>query len=252
MKRVLLFALLFAAFAIPAHAIKPGGSNLIFPIVGRFAGAYGTQWKTDVFVRFPYHTDPPVLATMTLYVQGGAPLQSTFTIGSYATMTFHDIVKTRFGLDNAAGQLRITTDGWTLEARARIYNTGNPAGEFGQGVPALDSTLLQRQASIFGLDGMPGRRVNAGVANPNDVAVDVVMRVSDGVNNHLWQEVFTLQPHETRQFNDIFGLWGIPPQESVNVEFNTPLAETPIYGYTSEVRNDTGDAVFTFGTSPNS
>jgi hypothetical protein len=52
------------------------------------------------------------------------------------------------------------------------------------------------------------------------------------------------------QYNDIFSTFVIPPQAGVRVSMGT--TSLPIYGYSSEVRNDTGDAIFTFGTSPNS
>jgi hypothetical protein len=67
-------------------------------------------------------------------------------------------------------------------------------------------------------------------------------------NNTLASQAVTLQPHETQQFNDIFARFGVTPQD-VQVEFNT--SGEPIYLYASEVRNDTGDAVFIVGSSPN-
>jgi hypothetical protein len=60
----------------------------------------------------------------------------------------------------------------------------------------------------------------------------------------------TLQPRQTRQFNDIFTEFSITPQADVQITFDT--FEHQVYGYASEVRNDTGDAIFVFGTSPNS
>jgi hypothetical protein len=91
--------------------------------------------------------------------------------------------------------------------------------------------------------------VNVEVANPNDVPIDVGFRVADVNNTTLYSQTITVQPHSYVQFSDIFNAFAITPQENVNVQFNT--IELPLYGYSSEVRNDTGDAVFNFGTSPN-
>jgi len=80
--------------------------------------------------------------------------------------------------------------------------------------------------------------------------VSVNLQINDRTNNSLHSEAFTLQPHQTLQFNDIFTRFGIAPQADVQVQFFT--ATDLVYGYASEVRNDTGDAIFIFGTSPNS
>ncbi|HYS53556.1 MAG TPA: hypothetical protein VER58_07325 [Thermoanaerobaculia bacterium] len=109
--------------------------------------------------------------------------------------------------------------------------------------------LLNRQAYLYGVSGINGNRVNVGAANPNAETINVVVRIADKNNVSLATQGFTLQPHETRQFNDIFATFGIAPQADVLVQFNSG---SPIYGYASEVRNDTGDAIFVFGTSPNS
>ncbi len=250
MKRILLLALLIcAAIAPAAHAVKFSRSKVIIPVVGRFPGAYGSQWRTDVFVRNIYENVGSV--TLTFFVTNGPVLQSNLTVTPYSTTTLHDVVKNIFGLDQAAGQLHLVATDTSIEARARIFNTGNPAGQFGQGVEGMCPCALQRQALMFGLDGTNGNRVNVGVANPNDVAVQVLFLIVTHDRNSAHSETSTLQPHETRQFNDIFTAYGIAPQENVSVEFNSLTPDLSIYGYSSEVRNDTGDAVFVFGTGPN-
>ena len=120
----------------------------------------------------------------------------------------------------------------------------------GQNVPGIGKTALRAQAFCYGASGIGGNRVNIGVANPNDTAASINLRISDKNSNTLYTEAFTLQPHQYTQFNDIFTRFGITPQADVQVEYNT--AANPIYGYVSQVRNDTGDGVFIVGTSPNS
>ena len=56
-------------------------------------------------------------------------------------------------------------------------------------------------------------------------------------------------PHSYVQYNDIFTAFSITPRAGVQVNITS---DRLIYGYSSEVRNDTGDAIFNFGTSPNS
>ena len=247
----LKLGLLLAAcllFAAPASAVHLGGSEVVIPVIGRLPGTGGTQWRTDVFLANPSTATQTV--TLQFYPAGGAMQQRTMTIGPFSTMTFPDVVLNTFGMANAGGMLEVSVaEGFTIHARASIYNTGNPAGVFGQAVPGLARHLLSRQAYLYGLSGISGSRVNIGAANPNDVPVTVTIHVADAANVPLHTRNVTIAPHAYVQFSDIFGAFGIPPQAGVTVNLYTN--ELPIYGYSSEVRNDTGDAVFTFGTSPN-
>lgn len=162
------------------------------------------------------------------------------------------VIAKRPQLTSAGGMLEVfVAESSTILARATIYNTGNPAGQFGQGIPGIATRLLSRQAYLHGLSGVDGSRVNIGVANPNDTAVQVTIRVATDTNDQLHSRSVTVAPHAYVQYNDIFATFGIEPRAGVQVSFTT-AGEELIYGYSSEVRNDTGDAIFNFGTSPNS
>ena len=226
---------------------------MIIPVAGRFPGAGGTQWRTDVFVANPGSNTQVV--TLKFYQSGGPLRQQTVTLNPFASVTLPDIVLNTFGQETAAGMLEVSVpEPSGILARATIYNSGNPAGRFGQGVPGIALRFLNRQAYLFGLSGLDGNRVNIGVANPNDVAVDVSVTVFDSANVLLHAREVRVAAHSYLQYNDIFTAFGIAPRSGVQVQFNTfdPLVNRPIYGYASEVRNDTGDAIFSFGTSPNS
>ena len=250
------FAFLFLAsvvlltgFPAPVSALNTGDTTVIVPIIGRFPGVGGSQWRTDLFIA--NRSTISKTLTLTFHVAGAAPLQRSIPIEPFTTLSLADLVLNTFGLSNASGQLEITSSNMSgFESRARIYNAGSAAGEFGQNVPGLGLRILSRQAYMFGLSGINGNRVNIGVANPNATAVSVNLQINGRTNNSLHSEAFTLQPHQTLQFNDIFTRFGIAPQADVQVQFFTETAL--VYGYASEVRNDTGDAIFIFGTSPNS
>jgi hypothetical protein len=189
--------------------------------------------------------------TLTFYVQGGSPVTATADLQPFRITSFPDIVLNTFGLSNAAGQLEIKSSNTNgFEARARIFNAGSSAGEYGQSVPGLGLSLLNTQGYLYGLSGVNGNRVNVGIANPNATVLVGMLSIMGKNRDSLASESFTLQPHETRQFNDIFARFGITPQADVQVEFNTSDGSR-FYLYASEVRNDTGDAIFIFGTSPN-
>jgi len=248
MRRV-LFALLAISslFAPAAYALNIGDTTVILPIIGRFPGAGGTQWRTDVFIA--NHSTVAKNVTLVFYVAGGTPLTRSVPMGAFSVATLPDITLNTFGLSNASGQLQLRSDSQSgFEARARIYNAGNAAGEFGQNVPGLGDAYLNRQGFLFGLSGLSGNRVNIGVANPSNDPIAVSLFISDKNNNPLASDAFTVQAHQTIQVN-LFDRYGITPQADVQVNYTS---EARFYAYASEVRNDTGDAVFIFGTSPNS
>jgi hypothetical protein len=231
-----------------ASAIRTDDLLIVIPVIGRVPGALGSQWRTDVFVA--NHSSVTKTATLRFYPAGSAPIVRTASLSPYSTASFPDIVLNTFGLTTGSGELEVESSNQSaIEARARIYNVGSGAGEFGQNVPGFGRSLLSRQAFVYGLSGIGGNRVNAGITNPNADPVTVSVRVSDRNNTMLASDTITVQPHQNFQF-DVFTRFGIAPQADVQIDMNT--AEPQIYGYASEVRNDSGDAVFIFGTSPNS
>lgn len=248
MRRLTLLA---ACLLVPlsAGAINIGDTTVIIPIIGRFPGIPPSQWRTDVFIA--NHNSVAKTLTLNFYVSGGSLMTQTVAVGAFSTVTLRDIVLNTFGQSNAAGQLEIKSANESgFEARARIFNAGSSIGDFGQNVPGLGRLALSRQVFVHGLSGINGNRVNFGLANPNTVAVEGTITVNNKDNLQLASIPVTLQPHETRQFNDIFTAFGITPQADVQINFGT--FELQVYGYASEVRNDSGDAIFVFGTSPNS
>jgi len=252
MRRYVFFALLIVVLAAPAFAIRTNGSTVIVPVIGRFPGGFGSQWRTDLFIHNPY--EPGQEVTMNFYVTGGSLITRTATVGKYSTLVYRDVVLNLFGLSNAAGMLEVVTlppENSGVEVRARIFNAGSSAGEFGQSLPGIAKEWLRAQAQLSGLSGLNNNRLNVGVANPNDVAVTVTMYVADKDNNGIGGRTFPVPAHQYVPVNDVFTSLGIAPREDVTIEFSTGNPELPIYGYASEVRNDSGDAIFVFGTSPN-
>lgn len=249
LRQILTAAALLAVFTVTdAPAVNLADTTVVIPIIGRFPGANNTQWRTDVFVS--NHSTVTKTVTAQFYVSGGSLMERSFTLAPFNDVELRDIVLNQFGLPNAAGLLILTTTGGSsFDARARIYNAGNPAGEFGQGVPGIGMINLRRQAFMYGLSGTGGNRLNVGVANPSNKTITVTYLMRTGSNQLLASGSLSVGPFQVVQVNDVFAVWGVPPQANVSIEFNT--FDDPIYGYASEVRNDTGDAVFLFGQGPN-
>lgn len=247
MRRLLIVLLFVLPFAHAGHALNISGETVVLPVIGRFPGAGGTQWQTDVFIANPGTPTYPL--TLRYYPSGESVQVRTITMQPFSVTTLTDICLNTFGRANTGGVLEIDAGIYTPQVRARIYNVGNPAGQFGQGAPGIGLGHLSRQAYLFGLSATSANRVNVGVANPNDVAAPITIYVQDHNGNIIHTRDITVQPHQFQQFNDITVTFGIPPQEGLIINMTSTQL---IYGYASEVRNDTGDAVFVFGLSPNS
>lgn len=245
---IVLLLIVSIAFAVDAHALRLGAEKVVIPVIGRFPGAGGTQWRTDLFLGNPY--GQTVTLTLRFHVAGAPMQERSVVLGPYSNLTLPDVVLNTFQTENAGGPLEVfASDDNEALARARIYNTGNPAGQFGQGVPGVGSKYLSHQAFLFGLNAAEGTRLNVGVTNPNDVEAAITIYVfRDKGSPRLHTREVTLPPHGNVQYNDIANAFGFAPQDGIQIEM---ISSQDIYGYASEVRNDTGDAVFTFGESPN-
>ena len=255
-RRSLLFATLLA-FAGTAHAVRMDGNLPIIPIVTHAPGVGGSVWRTDVWITNPSSTTTVSDVVLSLYpIGGGAPIPSgtSYTIGPNSTLELTDVVSSVFGQSNASGLLlaRMPQEN-ALELRARIYNVGNSAGQFGQFVPGFTWRQLWKDARITGASGVDGNRLNVGVANATEFPVDVTVFLSGPNNEPLGGQNVHLDGWQVVQVNDVFTKWGIAPAGNVQIRITNNATECQncaIYGYASVVRNDTGDASFIFGSWP--
>jgi len=245
----LAIAAAVAFAATPAAAFEISSTQVVVPVVAHLPGHNGTQWRSDVWIQSTYSNTLNV--TLSYYPEAGGTLTHTLQLGAYQGAYLHDIVLATFGLNNSKGMLIVSADQLALEARARVYNTGNACGEFGQAVPGLPLDRLGQQGLISGATTAGDTRLAIGIANPTDRTFTVQVFIADGANTGLVTKHIDLSPHQLVQLDRVAALWGLPARDIVriNVESNDPA--NLIYAYASVVRNDTGDATFLFGTSPN-
>jgi hypothetical protein len=238
-----------AALAVtPAAALNIDSTQVVVPVVAHLPGHNGTQWRSDVWIQSPYSDTLNV--TLSYYPEAGGTLTHNLHLGSYQGAYLHDIVLETFGLNNSKGMLIVSAD-HGVEARARVYNTGNACGEFGQAVPGLPLDRLGRQGLISGATTAGNTRLAIGIANPTDRTFTVNVYIADGANTGLVTKSIDLSPHQLVQLNRVASLWGLPARDIVMIDVESLDSANLIYAYASVVRNDTGDATFLFGTSPN-
>jgi len=233
-----------------AHAFSIGGTTIVVPVVIHAPGAQSTQWRTDLWISNSSSVEKDV--TVTYYPNGAASSSFTTHIGTYQTIEIDDVVLARFGMDDSKGLLMLTTGGSSgFSARARIFNSGDPAGEFGQFVPGIALRYLNRQGYIPGVTGVDGNRANVGIANPSDHTITCSVGFYHGDYSYLGTTTITVPATSVVQVNDIFAAAGVTPVHNVQLRIDGGDKNNPIYSYASIVRDGTGDAIFIFGTSPN-
>lgn len=247
---VAIVILLMIGMAAPTSALRIGGPEVVVPVVAHNPGLLGTEWRTDVWIGNPYGDVSDV--TLTFYPTNASPVVFETAIGPYRGLFFDDIVLNTFKMEDTKGMLIVSAPGTRIEVRARIFNTGGGDGEFGQALFGLDTGDLRRQSYVSGVSTIEGNRVSFGIANPTGNSFEVNLYVDDAQDNvSLHSETVTLEPRQVVQFSDVAARWGLPESSTIRIQVSSALNENLVYAYASVVRNDTGDASFLFGTSPN-
>lgn len=246
--KTLILLTLIASVAAPAAATDFAAPNVVIPIVGRTAGAFGSQWQTDLVVMNAARTGNPQPVVITFIRNDGVEQQLEETLAPRESLVLKDVVKDTFGLDSATGIVRVAASdaGAKIAARARIYNTGSVAGQYGQIVHGMPATKLSREAYLPGLSAAEGNRVNVGVANPADATVAVFVSLYDESGEFHGAFGITVAPRSVRQINNIFQEFDDAPLDRGTIQITSTHG---VYAYASIVRNDTGDADFITATA---
>lgn len=240
-----LVALVLLATSLDVAAQDMGGANVLIPIAGRTAGAFGSEWRTDLVIT-NLEIDP-VNVHISFYESATKASFTNKVVPPNGTLVLEDVIRTTLATETGVGMLRVSagTTGARLVARAYVHNRGNPAGEFGQGVPAVPVDALSQDHVLSGIVAGSSRRTNVGVANPWPTEVDVVLTLHDRDGEILAQDARTVAPLSIWQINDVFASLGVTPVAEASLRVNSSAG---VYPYASIVRNDSGDAVFVAGS----
>lgn len=219
--------------------------EIFVPAVFRGSGAGGSDWRTEITVSNISSTPGlPVPTTITYHPNDGEPQSIQTPISPMEVITVPDALHSWFGVENGGGIVRVTWDGdqARITTRARIYNIGSEAGEFGQGVPGVRTSELVTDHYLPGLSGIDGNRTNVGVSNPHNQHVLFWISLYDTSGSLRGAFATSVPPRSYRQFNDIFSHFQAGPLGAAMVRVTG--SDNTIYAYASIVRNDTGDATF--------
>lgn len=214
------------AVSAPVAAQQLAHSQFI-PVVARNPGVGGTQWVTDVTV---YNDTDETLTVGTQFLPAdqanlfNPAFPNRFTLAPRETKAFVDVINVLFGYDTSIkGSLLFTADsslipenpdGAKILATTRIYNTGDPAGTYGQTVPALSLTINASgtQSVVTGVRNDSRYRANLGIASLtliSEITVHFRVRTQDGAVLH--EGARDLQPSSMSQWS--FQQLGVPVTE---------------------------------------
>ncbi|MBV9496127.1 MAG: hypothetical protein JOZ54_17905 [Acidobacteria bacterium] len=239
--------LIAALLSLPALANEVTGNELLVPVASRAAGAYGSQWRTDLTVTNTASlSTEPVMVRLVFNRTDGRIDEVAVPIAPRESFVAHDVVRELFGAEAGVGTIRIFADNayTRLTARARVYNIGSGQGEYGQTVPALSTTGLGLVTLLPGLSGMNGNRTNVGIANPSDQSVDLFISLFDQYGEFHSGFSTVVKPRGLLLVNDALSQFAVGVLENAMIQVNSTRG---VYAYASIVRADSGDADFVTG-----
>lgn len=215
---------LLSGSPVPAQEIA---HTQFFPILARTAGAGGTQWVTDLTI---HNLTDSELEVGTQFLEADTanvfnpsfPIR--FDLGPRETRIYTDVLNSLFHHDtDIKGAILVTVDpslvsgnpaGAEILATTRTYNVGDPAGTFGQTVPALSRTINASATTsiVTGAVNSTRFRSNLGIMNMSLLTeLRVFYRVLDGAGDTVAEGMKTLQPASVSQWS--FQQLGVPKQD---------------------------------------
>ena len=251
--RITFSAVILAALAAAPVAAQEIAHTQFFPILARTAGVGTTQWVTDLTVHNV--TDDDLMVGVQFLPADTANVfnptfPERFPLAANETLLIEDALNGLFGYDTE------------ILAITRTYNKADPAGTYGQTVPALSRTInaAPTKSIITGAVNSERFRSNLGAMNMTFIdELRIFFRVLDGDGNEVADGMKTLQPASVSQWS--FASLGVPKQDgALTVELwmhpDDVLADpcaanfpTMFMAYVSKVDGNpdgTGDAEFIY------
>jgi hypothetical protein len=233
-----------------------GATNTAFlPVVGKVAGAAGTNFVTDV--RIINQGSATANVTLDYFAQstGGqtAPTATrTTTVAAGEQKVLDDIIG--FIGASGLGSLRVTSD-QPIDVRTRVINDLRSAGQGTSGFAFSGSDLsgartagtlgFLSQASAADVSSGTGFRTNIGYFNPSTTAVTatfVARRTSDGTV--LGTNTITIPGYSFVQQPAFVLISSVAAGDQVQSNFYvTWTSSAPLFVYGATVDNKTGDSV---------
>ena len=217
--RISLAILAIAIFAGTPVAAQEIAHTQFFPILARTAGVGGTQWVTDLSIHNLSDTELVVgvqfLEADTANIFNPS-FPDRFSLAARETRLVEDALSQLFGYEeDIKGALVVTVsntllgagvnpEGVEILATTRTYNTGDPAGTYGQTVPALSKAInaAATKSVVTGVVNSQRFRSNLGAMNMTFIDdLRIMYRVLDSSGAVVAEGQKTLQPASVSQWS---------------------------------------------------
>ena len=218
LRLVLAFFMVSAAgYAAPINMMS---NDIVVPGAGRVAGAVGSFWVTDLWVRSPGG------GTVTLEFHAmdsaSARAAATAVIPMTSSMVFlPDVLRNTFGLETGLGNIRVISTN-PASATIRVYDEAGGGATFGMSFMGMPSSMAMGAFSgmtggdrdsyrymIAGLLPEPRARVNVMVVNTSASPISGTVEVLDADDGDPGSGPrslrFSIQPYSSHQFVGVLG-----------------------------------------------
>ncbi len=211
------------------------------PAGAHAAGAGGSQWRTDLDLVNTGSVDNGV--SITFHPRGGGAVYGPheITLAAGGAVRLEDAVASAFGLDSAAGSLRICAE-FPFWVSSRTYNLTAGNTTFGQGIAGVGWEDAVYEGILPGLSEDGRFRTNLGIVNPGPETTTVTVTLRDAEGATLGSRDWTVGPRSSIQVNRVYRE---VTDEDVTGGWITIASSTGrVFAYASVVDEATGDGSY--------
>ena len=237
------------------HVVAGDGRALVVPVVVHGAGAFGSQWVSDVWIsHLPTGEDANLLLSFVPQGSDGTTkaIQTPLTFRSGESISLLDVARNWLGLDSFKGSLVLQSDQiQEFQAFSRTYNASTD-GTFGQEVPAVSSdegtTRLEGKIFALGLRNGLGFRSNLLLTEVSGLPVRARVTLVGTNGSALGSTDVSVPAFGTNQVNDVFAACASAASAAgVRAEVEIVEGDGRIVAIGSVVDNATNDPTTLFG-----
>jgi len=230
---------------------RPAQITRILPSSARAGGLGGAFYTTDVTIAHHGRVDAPFSLQFAAHdFDGSQGPTRTFNLAAGKMLTFYDVLKSVFGLENDYGAIHLATNNWDLTLQGQTSTPG-AGGIFGQSVSALGSrNITSSMGNVFGKLSIAGVREDASFrtnlilanAGNSSMPLDVQVSLVAGNNQILASKIYKLMPFGMTQVTRVVRELGISLDiAAARLDLLTLTSGGAFGAYASLIDNGTND-----------
>jgi|GEM_PF-969576 len=222
--------------------------DYVFPASAKKAGAYGTNWVTDLVLHNPGSNTASIQAYFLEAGQNNSnAVPKSITVNAGTSKKYNDIINMFFERQEVFGAILMKSS-IPIMGTSRTYNDQGTEGTYGQFIQPVrweESTPFGSSGTaIIQLSKDENYRTNLGLVNAStsQIVIDAVLYRESG--ERIGTVQFTLKPMEYWQEANIFNRVTTENIENGYARISTATPGGTFFAYASVVDNRTGDPIF--------